>query len=83
MTQRELARRADISSSQVNQYLRGLKSPTIEEFVDLCDALIVRPEVVLGLAHYNIDWRDRNGVEDGTIVPLPDTLEWNLKHPHK
>lgn len=83
LTQRELSRRSDISSTQINQYLRGLKSPTIEEFVDMCDALIVRPEVVLGLAHYNIDWREQNKVEDDTIVPLPETLQWRIRHARK
>lgn len=80
ITQRELSRRSDVSSTQLNQYLRGLKSPTIEEFADICDALTVRPEVVMGLANYNLQWRENNDVDDDAVVPLPETLEWNLKH---
>ena len=49
----------------------------------MCDALFVRPEVVLGLAHYNIDWREQNKVEDDTVVPLPETLQWRIRHARK
>lgn len=83
LSQRELARKADISTTQLNQYLRGLKSPTIEEFADICNALIIRPEVIMGLASYNLQWRQDNDVEDDAIVPIPDTLKWNLKNPQQ
>lgn len=83
LTQRELSRRCDISLTQLNNYLRGIKSPTIEEYAEICDALIVRPEVVLGIAQHNIDWRERHDVDDDAIVPLPESVEWGMKFPGK
>lgn len=49
-SQRALSARCGVSSTQLNQYFRGLKSPTIEEFVDICDGMNLRAEKVLELA---------------------------------
>lgn len=83
LTQRELSRRADISSTQLNQYLRALKSPTIEELADICEVLKVRPEVILGLANHNLQWRENNDIDDDLTVPLPELVEWNMRYPRK
>lgn len=79
ITQRELGRRTDISSSQINVYLRGIRSPTLDEFASMCHELNARPEVILGLASYNVDWRERNDADDDALVPLPEKVEWNLR----
>ena len=79
LSQRELGRRANISSSQINLYLRGERSPTLDEFADICDTLNVRPEVVMGLANHNIRWREQHGLDDDSAVPVPDPVKWNLR----
>lgn len=79
MTQRDLSRQADISSTQLNNYVRGRKSPTIEEFIDICDVLMVRPEVLISTALHTIEWRERNNIDDPNEVPLPDVVEWRTQ----
>lgn len=79
ITQRELGRRTGISSSQINLYLRGKRSPTLDEFADICSELRARPEVIFGLASYNVDWRNQHDADDDTVVPVPEKVEWNLR----
>lgn len=49
-SQRALSAKCGVSSTQLNQYFRGLKSPTLEEFVDICDGMNLKAEKVLELA---------------------------------
>lgn len=78
ITQKDVAIRADISTSQLSLYLRALRSPTVDEFHDLCVALQLRPEAILAQALRNVAWRENNQAEDGTDPPIPDEIRWSI-----
>ena len=50
ISQRQAALKADISPSQLSRYVRAISSPTIEEFLDICNAIGASPAAIISAA---------------------------------
>lgn len=72
MSQRKLAAQAEMSLSQVNRYLNGAASPTITEFIQMCEVINVRPDKVFSQAIYAVDWRKSAAVGGALADPHQD-----------
>ena len=87
MSQRQVARLAEISPSQTSRYLRGESSPNLHEYVVLCDAIGVHPDTLLSQAIHNIRWREQYAKDDEYAVPIEGQVRYNLdlgtSHPRK
>lgn len=70
ISQADVARQADLSTSQMSRFLKGERSPNLDEFMDICDALGAHPEVLLAKAINNVRWRERYA--DGDPFAVPD-----------
>ena len=47
MTQEQLAEKAGISTTHVSVIERGVKTPQLDTFIDICNALEVSPDIIL------------------------------------
>lgn len=69
MLQREVSDHTGISRSQISLYLKGVKSPTVDEFIDICHAIDALPHKVMVQATYTVHWRKARGIEDEHVKP--------------
>ncbi|AZA12611.1 helix-turn-helix domain-containing protein [Corynebacterium choanae] len=65
LRQRRVAELTSISTSQLSQYFRGEKSPTVDEFIEICIAMDIPPQEVFTKAIETVAARHRQipGVE--------------------
>lgn len=66
LTQRSIAEKTNISTSQLSLYLKGEKSPTIDEYIDICDCLGRNPGSFFYEALANLAY-DKHRKETGYI----------------
>ena len=72
LRQRRIAELTAISTSQLSQYFRGEKSPTVDEFIEICMAMDIAPQDIFVRAIDTVAARHSQipGVDTYGISPL-------------
>ena len=71
MTQKELGEKLGCTSQHISAIERGVKTPTLETFVTLCNVLQVQPNLLL-----------RDVVDDAvffTVLPSENAMPWSRR----
>ena len=78
MTQKELAEKLGCTSQHISAIERGVKTPTLETFVTLCNVLQVQPNLLLQDV---VDgWEESWEADiDRILAVVPPYMRWRIK----